>query len=64
MRKGKHGGVILVAIKDGLCLSVMIDAVGNAELVAVGLDFGGSHFRLIFVNSPQENNAVTELDNV
>ena len=61
--QGEDGGGILVAIKYDLCSSVMIDEGENAEFVTVSLDFGGTHFRLICVYSPQENNPVAELDN-
>ena len=63
LRKGKNGGGILDAIKHGLCSSVMIDEGEGAEFITVRLDFGGTHFRLICVYSPQENNPVAELDN-
>ena len=63
VHKGKNGGGILVAIKHGLCSSVMIDEGENAEFIIVRLDFGGTHFRLTCVYSPQENNPVAELDN-
>ena len=45
MRKGENGGGILVAIKHGLCSSVMIDEGENAEFVTVRLDFGGTRFQ-------------------
>ena len=42
----------------------MIDKGENTEIVTVMLDFGGTHFRLICVYSPWENNPVAELDNL
>ena len=62
--KGKNGGGILVAINHGLCSYVMINEREYAEFITVRLDFGGTHFRLICVYSPQENNPVAELDNI
>ena len=41
----------------------MIDEGENAEFITVRLDFGGTHFRLTCVYSPQENNPLAKLDN-
>ena len=41
----------------------MINEGENAEFVSVKLGFGGTHFRLICVYGPHENNLVAELNN-
>ena len=55
---------MLVAIKHSLCSSVMIDEGENAEFITICLDFGGVHFRLICIYSPQENDSIDQLDGV
>ena len=62
VRKRNGGGGMLVAVKHGLCSSVMFDEGENAELITIHLDFGGVHFRLICIYSPQENDSTDQLD--
>ena len=51
-----------MAVKYGLCSSVMIDEGDNAEFIIIRLDFGVVHFRLICIYSPQENDSIDLLD--
>ena len=62
VRKRNGGGEMPVAVKHGLCSSVMIDEGENAEFITIRLDFGGVHFRLICIYSPQENDSIDQLD--
>ena len=64
VRKRNGGGRMLVAIKHSLCSPVMIDEGENAEFITICLDFGGVHFRLICIYSPQENDSIDPLDGV
>ena len=55
---------MLVAVKHGLCSSVMIDEGENAEFITMRLDFGDAHFRLICIRHAytQENDSIDQLD--
>ena len=53
---------MLVVVKHGFCSSVMTDEGENAEFITIHLVFGGVHFRLICIYSPQENDSIDQLD--
>ena len=56
-----QGGVILVAIKYGLCSSFMVDKGEEAEFITVRLRFDAKHIKLVLVHGPQENDSVNKI---
>ena len=51
-----------MAVKHGLCSTVMINEGENAEFITIRLDFWGVHFRLICIYSPRESDSIDQLD--
>ena len=60
VRSKRQGGGILVAIKYGLCSSIMVDKGEEAEFITVCLRFDDKHIRLVLVYGPQENDYVNK----
>ena len=48
------GGGLLIAVRHGLCASIMIDEGENADFLTVKLEVFGKCIRLILVYGPQE----------
>ena len=61
VRSKRQGGGILVAIKYGLCSSIMVDKGEEAEFITVPLRFDDKHTRLVLVYGPQENDSVNKI---
>ena len=61
VRSKRQGGGILVAIKYGLCSSIMVDKGDEAEFITVCLRFDDQHIRLVLVYGPQENDSVNKI---
>ena len=61
VRSKRQGGGILVAIKYGLCSSIMVDKGDEAEFITVRLRFDDQHIRLVLVYGPQENDSVNKI---
>ena len=60
-KKGSEGG-LAVAVKHGLCSSLVIDYGENAEFITVRLCFGLESIRLILAYGPQEGDAKDEIE--
>ena len=60
-KKGSGGG-LAVAVKHGLCSSLVIDYGENAEFITVRLCFGLESIRLILAYGPQEGDAKDEIE--
>ena len=54
VRKKGLGGELLIAVRHGLCTSMMIDEGENADFLTVKLEVCGKCIRLILVYGPQE----------
>ena len=54
VRKKGLGGGLLIAVRHGLCTSMMIDEGENADFLTVKLEVCGKCIRLILVYGPQE----------
>ena len=50
----EHGGSLLIAVRHGVCTSLVISEGENAEFLTVKLIFGSEKIRLILVYGPQE----------
>ena len=61
VRSKRQGGGILVAIKYGLCSSIMVDKGDEAEFITVRFRFDDQHIRLVPVHGPQENESVNKI---
>ena len=53
VRKKNWGGGLIIAIRHGLCSSMIIDFGDNAEFLTVRLNFGQFALRLILAYGPQ-----------
>ena len=62
VRKKGSGGGLAVAVKYGLCSSLVIAYGENAEFITVRLCFGLESIRLISVYGPQEGDAKDEIE--
>ena len=62
VRKRGSGGGLAVAVKHGLCSSLVIDYGENAEFITVRLCFGLESIRLILAYGPQEGDAKDEIE--
>ena len=60
-KKGSGGG-LPVAVKHGLCSSLVIDYGENAEFITVRLCFGLESIRLILSDGPQKGDAEDEIE--
>ena len=54
VRKKGLGGGLLIAVRHGLCTSMMIDEGENADFLTMKLEVFGKCIRLILVYGPQE----------
>ena len=54
VRHKSQGGGMFIAVRHGLCTSVMIDKGQGAEFITVRLGFGAVFVRMILVYGPQE----------
>ena len=54
VRHKSQGSGMFIAVRHGLCTSVMIDKGQGAEFITVGLGFGAVFVRMILVYGPQE----------
>ena len=54
VRKKNCGGGLIIAIRHGLCSSMIVDFGDNAEFLTVRLNFGQFALRLILAYGPQE----------
>ena len=54
VRKKGLGGGLIIAVRHGLCISMMIDEGENADFLTVKLEVCGKCIRLILVYGPQE----------
>ena len=54
VRKKNCSGGLIIAIRHGLCSSMIIDFGDNAEFLTVRLNFGQFALRLILAYGPQE----------
>ena len=62
--RGKSGGGgLLIAVKHGICSSIMVDEGENAEFATVKMKFGNICFRLLVVYGPQEGDHIDQLNN-
>ena len=61
VRSKRQGGGIVVAIKYGLCSSIMVDKGDEAEFITVRFRFDDQHIRLVLVYGPQENDSVNKI---
>ena len=53
--RGESGsGGLLIAVKHGICSSIMADEGENAEFATVKMEFGNICFRLLVVHGLQE----------
>ena len=52
---------MFIAVRHGLCTSVMVDKGEEAEVITVRLDFGAVFFRIILVYGPQEKDNINTI---
>ena len=61
VRSKRQGGGILVAIKYGLCSSIIVDKGDEAEFITILFRFNDQHIRLVLVYGLQENDSVNKI---
>ena len=59
--RGKGGG-LLIAVKHGICSSIMFDEDKNAEFATVKMEFGNICFRLLVVYGLQEGDHIDQIN--
>ena len=59
VRKKNCSGGLIIAIRQGLCSSMIIDFGDNAEFLTVRINFGQFALRLILAYGPQEKRRQT-----
>ena len=61
---GGGGGGMFIAVRHGLCTSVMVDNSEEAEFITVRLGFCAVFVRTILVYDPQEEDSINTISNV
>ena len=59
-RSSRKGGGLLIAVKHGLCSSVLVDEGDNADFLTVKLLLPDNNVRLILVYGPQKDASEVE----
>ena len=62
VKEKSGGGDLLIAVKHGICSSIMVDEGENAEFATVKMEFGNVCFRLLVVYGPQEGDHIHQIN--
>ena len=62
VRKRSGGGGLLIAVRHGICSSIMVDEGEDAEFATVKMEFGNMYFRLLVVYGPQESDHIDKIN--
>ena len=62
VRKRSGGGGLLIAVRHGICSSIMVDEGEDAEVATVKMEFGNMCFRLLVVYGPQESDHIDKIN--